>query len=721
MPRSGSLGDLPRRRDVLVGIGGMAGAAAIPGVFSGSSAATDVAPREGGVFTLGTSGSIGRVSPFEENTAQNSLPVRLIYDPGILIHPETAEARPWLFEDWELEGTETESPAVVVRLRDDVTWHDGTKFTANDVVFTAEYLREQDFNALINGPPAAVSSIERLGKYEVRYELSEPIASWRENLLNNLIIPKHIWEDVDDPKTRRPTEEGGPVGTGGFEIAEFDRTAETYLKMEPREGAYPMPSDVTFIDDGAPFVEAFKMRKFDSLEATQQALRNGEVDATRNGVSYDQAQEIRSSACQLNVIDSPDDGFDTIGFNLRRVPFDDKAFRQFLNRVWDEKYFIETVHDGVDATDGDLIAPPVFDEYRPYDPGASEVEKFAMFRSEDGTLDVEAARSYLQNHPDADHEYTFEEGVTDSATAADGLELYVDGEPLIDAHTDNSGTAGQGPLELIKNYRKYSPKRSKGIDRWLENLRKIGVPIEQSEIGFSNLLSTVYTDNEFDTFNIGWTNLKPNIGYLNLIAGDVYGNPTGYSGAQTLIDRQARELDRDKRIEIVQDALMQIYEDCPYLVYRYEKKYHPLFEDWAGWVSDYGGIYNTFTWLNIRRSPEVELLVRPNSNGSPSKLNSKSKGKVPVVIPATDSFDPTESVDADTLRFGQAEVVDACGGATPTDVRAVDVTGDGQKDLFLRFPMEGTGFEKGDTTAKIAGRTTGDVPITTVTEVDVVR
>lgn len=704
-----------------MGIGGMAGAAAVPGVFSGSSSATDVDPREGGVFTLGTTSTVGRVSPFVQNTAQKGLVIRLVYDRGVLIDPQTAEARPWLFEDWVLEGAETDSPAVVVQLRDDVTWHDGKEFTAEDVVFTGEYLQEVDFDGLIRGPPAAVSSIERLGKYEVRYELSEPIASWRENLLNNLVIPKHIWEGVDDPTTRQPTEDGGPVGTGGYVVTEFDSSADTYLTLEPREGDYPMPADVEFIDDGAPFVDAFEIRKYGSTEAVQQALRDGEVDATRNGLSYEQAQDIRSSACQLNVIESPGDGFDSLGFNLRRVPFDDKAFRQFLNRVWDEEYFINTVHDGVDATDGDLIAPPVFDEYRPYDPDDPEVEKFTMFRAEDGSLDVDAARSFLRNHPEAIHEYTFEEAVSDSTSAADGLELYVDGEPLVDAHTDNSGTGGQGPLELLKNYRKYGPKKSKGMDRWMKNLKSIGIPVERTEMGFSKLLDRVFDKNDFDSYDIGWTNLKPNLGYLNLVAGDSYGNPTGYSGAQSLIDRQARELDRDTRREIIQDALLRIYEDCPFLVYQYEKKYQPLFEDWAGWVNGYGGIYNNHTWLNIRRSPAVELLVRPNSNESPSKLNSKSKGIVPVVIPASDSFDPTESVDVDTLRFGQEEVIDACGGATPTDVRTVDVTGDGREDLFLRFPMEGTGFEKGDTTAKIAGRTTGEVPITAVAEVDVVR
>ncbi len=72
----------------------------------------------------------------------------LVYGPGLItVEPYENEDFPWEATRWEV-GTWTtpqgnEASKITYYLRDDVTWHDGVPFTAEDVKFTMDYLKQQ--------------------------------------------------------------------------------------------------------------------------------------------------------------------------------------------------------------------------------------------------------------------------------------------------------------------------------------------------------------------------------------------------------------------------------------------------------------------------------------------------------------------------------------------------------------------------------------------------
>lgn len=706
------------RRDVLAAAGGAVGTTALSGVVSAEQAGSDLEPREGGTFTVGWDNSTDQISPYSSNTSLNGVLIRQIYDKGVVIDRDSSSVRPWLFTDWSLSHEDGEQPTVDVTVREDVTWHDGEPFTAADAVFTYRYVQAHPDNGqVISTGLQYLDSVEQIGTYQFRITLTEPYSTWRQTLLRVTVLPKHIWAAVDNPAQRQPVAEGGPIGTGAFTVDSFDPDADTFVRLVPRENSaetYPMPGEIEFLAENPPYVDAFEIRKYDSSEAITEALASGEVDAANTSLNYEQTVAYRENNCRVNVIESEEDGFSLAGFNTRRVPFDDVVFRQFLHRLWDDEYFIDDVHNGVDATAGDYLAPLSFDAYRPAGPDDPKSEQFTLFRDDAGAFDPEAAKAFLVDNPDTKHEYTFEE-------TADGTRLYVNGDPLGAAHTDNSGSGDQGPIELAFTPARYNPERVKGIARWREHLATLGIPTTTTEIGLSPLISKVFGQQAFDVYFIGWTDLNPSVSYLDVIAGDnPSGNPTGYSGANDQIRAAETALDPSARTDAVQTALQTIYEDCPYMVTKYARLYQPLLEDWAGWVNDQGGIYNQFTWLNIHRPPEIDLRIRGQSaDDRPPKVNSRSKGRIQVIVPATDSFDPVNELDIETLQFGASSAVNQCAGASPVKSQAVNRSGSANDDLMLQFEMEETGFDSGDTTAKLAGRSDGGTPIAATAEVQV--
>ncbi|MDI3473421.1 MAG: peptide/nickel transport system substrate-binding protein [Thermotogaceae bacterium] len=92
---------------------------------------------------------------------------------------------------------------MIVKLREGIYWSDGVEFTADDLIFTVEYLKAHEglvWNADFN---AYVDKVEKLDKYTVKFTLKEPYPRFH-NLFTArynacYIMPKHVWEKVEDP------------------------------------------------------------------------------------------------------------------------------------------------------------------------------------------------------------------------------------------------------------------------------------------------------------------------------------------------------------------------------------------------------------------------------------------------------------------------------------------------------------------------------------------
>jgi len=263
---------------------------------------------------------------------------------------------PWLANDWKVSEDETKW---TFKLHEGVKWHDGKPFTAEDVAFTFDYFKEhiaafQWFMAV-----EKVDKTEMMDNHTIALYLKEPVADFLVNIAGSVpIIPRHIWEDVEDPA--RFTGKEAVIGSGPFKLAEYSKEECRYV--------YEANPDYF---KGKPVVDRLVSTK---VQDEALALKTSTVDAGFFwGKEIEAVKELEAEP-NLEVIEGPSFWVLQIIFNCQRPPFDKVEFRGAIAHAVDRSKIVEQVtHGGAIVANLGIVSPGT-DWYNPelpvyeYDP-----------------------------------------------------------------------------------------------------------------------------------------------------------------------------------------------------------------------------------------------------------------------------------------------------------------------------------------------------------------
>jgi peptide/nickel transport system substrate-binding protein len=177
---------------------------------------------------------------------------------------------------------------IIWKLKKGVTWHDGTPFTAEDVVFTWQYASDPETAALSQGGYRKIESVEKIDDLTVKVTLKEPTVDWTTPWSNSdgLILPKHVHERYKGKEARNAPANLKPIGTGPYKIVEF------------------RPNDIIIADinpnyhvENRPFFDRIEMKGGgDAPSAARAVLQTGEFDFAWNlQVSWDELEAMEKA------------------------------------------------------------------------------------------------------------------------------------------------------------------------------------------------------------------------------------------------------------------------------------------------------------------------------------------------------------------------------------------------------------------------------------------
>jgi len=298
------------------------------------------APAHVEVLRLPGGGYWGHPSPFGFNRGPGYMRASLIFD-TLAWRDASGQTIPWLATDWTVSN---DGKTWTFNLRNGVRWQDGQPFTADDVVFTFEYGKAHPDVGWFMVQLGEVESVEKVAENQVAIHLKRPFAPFLQTVAEALfIIPKHIWEKVDDPKAYM--EPDAFIGTGAYRLVQFSKEENTYL--------YEANPDFFL---GEPYVRRLE---FVPVSDESMALLNGDIAAFDKfgGVNEEMLAPFRKPPFQIQQ--APGEWGMFLYFNLEKdTPLKDVRVRRAIAHAIDRQALLDRVLLGFGDKGNPGFLPP---------------------------------------------------------------------------------------------------------------------------------------------------------------------------------------------------------------------------------------------------------------------------------------------------------------------------------------------------------------------------
>lgn len=273
------------------------------------------------------------VNPLFGSTMAEARVNELLFEGLYTDNPELATT-PALADAAELSPDKTE---MTVRLREDVTWHDGKPFTAKDVVFTVQAMQDKGTYSTEAGRVAFIREVKAVDEHTVRFKFTRPEARPEDKLLFK-ILPAHLFPGGTAVK-RTDTFRNNPVGTGPYTLVKYNEDNSITFNASPDYGKAVPISQVTMREVSDKNYQA-KLLLYESLEALVRVL-------PRDLAMLQNNRKVELYPYQTN-------SWWYLGFNLDRQPWSDPNVRQAFSSLVDVESLLAPVGTG-DVLSGPFV------------------------------------------------------------------------------------------------------------------------------------------------------------------------------------------------------------------------------------------------------------------------------------------------------------------------------------------------------------------------------
>ena len=159
-------------------------------------------------------------------TGDTSMQQAVVYDSLIAYDEDANKFTPLLAKSWKRIDERT----LEFTMRDDVTWHDGQKFSADDAVYTINWLIDPATKLRFKEFWSWIDKVEKTGPATVRVIAKQPTA-FDESRMAYLtaILPEHVHAKLED----KIAFGRAPVGTGMYKAVQVDENKGTLLEQNP--------------------------------------------------------------------------------------------------------------------------------------------------------------------------------------------------------------------------------------------------------------------------------------------------------------------------------------------------------------------------------------------------------------------------------------------------------------------------------------------------------
>jgi len=313
-------------------------------LFSGCSNSSDHAYcQQKEYLRIGTTMNIKRVNPLADYY-YNILAMIMTHDSLVRFDPKL-RVIPQLAERWSsFDGGKVWKFWLVSGAR----WHDGYPVTPEDVRFTFEYLAQKDVN--FSWIADLIENIEINGR-EVIFYLKKPYSPFLINVgFIVRILPKHIWQKIEDPLRFRGKE--ATIGCGPYVFKTFN----------PRSGKICFEVNKNYYGK-VPTISQINFYIYKNMDVLTMALLKNKIDTYYQyavGYPFHYIERLKKSK-DLEFLETMSMGVAAaLGFNMTHRPFDQKKIREAIALAINYNKINQCVFGGIGQIPTRGFVPPLF-------------------------------------------------------------------------------------------------------------------------------------------------------------------------------------------------------------------------------------------------------------------------------------------------------------------------------------------------------------------------
>jgi peptide/nickel transport system substrate-binding protein len=484
-----------------------------------SSASAQETPVNGGTLVVAITADPGHLNPAITTGGPTHTAAELLYN-GLVGRDERGAPIAELAERWSVE----QGGAVYrFHLRDGVSWHDGTRFTAADVKFSFDEVLLKYHARTRASVGGVLAGIEAPDDRTVVFRFKQPYAP----LLLQLdateapIVARHIYQGTD-PQTNPAN--ANPVGTGPFRFVSYKKGAEIRLARNP-----------SYFKRGLPYLDDLVMRIIPDASVQVLALENGEVDFLWGVPGPYQGRfkaDRRVRMAQTGYNPGGSNCIMTLSFNLDRPLLQESRTRRAIGHALDREPFVSQILFG----EGQAATAPI----------------------SSGIAWAHASGLALPR---------FDRAAAEKLLDAAGWRRHGPGPRIA------RGVAGVSDGARLSADVLYFPAFAKYGELLRQQLAAVGMDLALKPLEPAVFVPTVFRDRAFDTSLISYCNgPDPEIGVRRMYHSSQIGpapftNAAAYRNAtvDALFDDAARTVQRERRTTLYRQVQQIAVQDLPYL------------------------------------------------------------------------------------------------------------------------------------------------------------
>ncbi|MEU7527687.1 ABC transporter substrate-binding protein [Saccharothrix sp. NPDC042600] len=284
-----------------------------------SAGGASAQPKEGGVAEVGVNLDLVPANVFTNSNAAITTLVGLVYDPLVRYERGSLDPRPALATEWQAGDG---GRSLTLKLRQDVKFHSGHPFTAEDVKFSLQSYADPKWNGQLAGTAKVVTAVETPAPDRVVLRLEHPVSNLFDLLQTVPIIDSRTAGEIATGKRF--------VGTGAFAFQEWKPNTELTFRRNDEYWA------------GKPHLDGVHVRVIPDPQSLLAAVKSGQVHLAR-GVGYRDAETAGSTPGLRTIALEGAELQAYVGLNVTAPGLDDPKVRQAVAYALDKERVIKEV------------------------------------------------------------------------------------------------------------------------------------------------------------------------------------------------------------------------------------------------------------------------------------------------------------------------------------------------------------------------------------------